>query len=135
MRALLQTLATLVVLPYVLLAALFLLIGEAAKTRGLFELVDVAAAHASWIFQWGIYVFALLYVALLLLAFLPRLRRTGALCVSLVAVGSILVICILPSTAIRFGEFLFLVPCIAAAVLGAWLFVRDGRLPPRVDAV
>jgi peptidoglycan/LPS O-acetylase OafA/YrhL len=73
------------------------------------------------------YAFAFLYLALFLLAFVPRLRRTGALCLAVVAVGSLFTICTLHSTAISFGQFLFLLPCIAAAILGAWLFARDGR--------
>jgi hypothetical protein len=129
MRALLQSMAVLVVLPYALLAALFLLIGEAARTHGLLELIDVALAHANWILQWGMYVFAFLYLILLVVAFVPRLRRGGALCLSFVAAGSLLVICTLHSTAIDFGQFLFLLPCFAAAILGAWLFARDGRAP------
>ena len=127
MRALMQSLAVLAVLPYALLAALFLLIGEAARTRGLFQLIDVALAHANWILQWGMYVFVVFYFALLLLAFVPRLRRIGALILSVVAVGSLLVICTLHATALGFGQILFLLPCVAAAVFGAWLFTRDGR--------
>lgn len=134
MRALLQSLATLVVLPYALLAALFLLIGEAAKTQGLLELIDVLATHANWIFQWGIYGLVVLFFALLLLAFMPRLRRMAALCLCLIAVGSVLVICTLNSTVIGPGQLLFLLPCVAAAILGAWLFARDGRSLPRDNA-
>jgi len=131
MRALFQSLAALAVLPYVLLAAMFLLVREAAGTRGMPELIDVVLAHATWILQWGIYAFVALYCALVLLAFLPGLRRTGALCIFLLAAGSVLVICALHSTAIGAGEILFLLPCVAAAFLGAWLFIRDGRpLPP-----
>ncbi len=117
------------VLPYALLAALFLLIGEAARTHGLIELVDVALAHATWILQWGIYAFIVLYFVLFLMAFVPRLRSLGALCLCVLAIGSLLVICTLQATAINFGQFLFLVPCLAAAIFGGWLFIRDGRVP------
>lgn len=115
MHALLHAIGAVLVLPYVGLASLFLLIGEAARSRGLFELIDALVFHADWFVRWGLYAFALLWVALLTLGCVPRLHRLGALCLALLAIGSLVVILALHSTPVGLGEVTFLVPCIVVA--------------------
>ena len=129
MNAFLHTLATLAVVPYLLLAAAFLLIGDIARTRGLFALIDVVANHANWIFRWGIYGLLVFLVALVVAGCLPSLQRIGAVVLFLIALGSLDVICTLHSTRMGLGEVTFLLPCIAVLGLSAWLFVREGTPP------
>jgi len=128
MHALLQTIGAILVLPYLGLAGLFLLIGEAARTRSLLELIDVVIHHASWLVRWGIYGFPLLWLCLVLTGFFAGAQRFGALCLCLLALGSIVVIVALHTPRMGLGELTFLVPCVAVAAASAWLFVRDGGL-------
>jgi len=129
MHAFLHTLGTLVVLPYLLLAAAFLLIGDVARTRGLFALIDVVANHANWIFRWGIYGFPVFLVAFVVAGFLPSLQRISAVGLFLIALGSLGVICTLHSTRIGLAEVTFLLPCIAVLGVSVWLFVRENAPP------
>ena len=129
MHAFLHTLGTLVVLPYLLLAAAFLLIGEVAKARGLIAVIDVVVNHANWILLWGIYAAAAFLVLLIVAGFLPSFQRISAAGLFLIALGSLSVICTLHSTRIGLGEITFLLPCIAVLVMSAWLFVRAGTPP------
>lgn len=126
MNAFLHTLGTLAVLPYMLLAAAFLLIGDVARTRGLLALIDVVANHANWILRWGIYALPVFLTVLVVAGFIPSLQRIGAAVLFLIAFGSLGVICTLHSTRIGLAEFTFLVPCIAVLGVSAWLFVREG---------
>jgi hypothetical protein len=129
MNACLHTLGTLVVLPYMLLAVAFLLIGDVARSRGMLALIDAVANHALWIFRWGIYGLFVFLVAFVVAGFLPSLQRICAAGLFWMAFGSLVVICTLHSTRMGLGEVTFLLPCIAVLGMSAWQFVRE-RTPP-----
>ncbi len=129
MNGFLHTLGTLVVLPYMLLAVAFLLIGDVARTRGLFALIDVVANHANWILRWGIYCLPVFLAALVVAGFIPSLQRISAAGLFLIALGSLGIICTLHSTRIGLAEVTFLLPCIAVLGMSVWLFVREGTPP------
>ena len=82
MHAFLHTLGALVVLPYLLLAAAFLLIGEVAKARGLLALIDVVVNHANWILLWGIYALAAFWSCSSLRDFSPLFNESARLACS-----------------------------------------------------
>lgn len=124
MHAILHIIGTLVVLPYMLLAAAFLLIGDVARTRGLFEILNVVANHANWILRWGIYGLPLVTVALIVVGLLPSTQRGSAAVLFLVALGSLAVIGTLHSGRLEFGHIVFLLPCVAVVAVSAWLFSR-----------
>lgn len=126
MHAFLHTLGALLVLPYIALAASFLLIGEVARARGLAAIFDIVFHHFSWIVRWGIYGFALLWLALVVMGFFGQFQRFTALCLFLLAAASSSIIILLSSSKIEFGHVLFLVPCFAVAATSAWLFMRAG---------
>lgn len=113
------------VLPYVALAGLFVLIGEAARVKGLVALLDAALHHASWIIQWGIYAIPLLWLLLAVAGFFAPFKRAGALALCMLALGSLLVL-ILQTSRMEPGQLLFLAPCFVVAATSAWLFVRAG---------
>lgn len=114
------------VLPYAALAGFFLLIGGAARAKGLFALLEVVLHHANWLLLWGVYGFALLWLALVVMGLLAPFQRAAALLLCLLASGSLLIIIALPSTPLEPGQVLFLAPCVVLAVASAWLFVRAG---------
>ncbi|ROZ64123.1 hypothetical protein [Ramlibacter sp. WS9] len=105
---------------------MFLLIGEAARSKGLFALADVVLHHATWILRWGIYGFALLWLCLVAMGFFAQFQRMSALCLCLLAIGSLVVIVVLQSSPFEAGQLFFLAPCIAVAVMSGWLFARAG---------
>ncbi|MEI7665009.1 MAG: hypothetical protein WCI65_03045 [Synechococcaceae cyanobacterium ELA263] len=125
MKALFHTIGAVVVLPYVALALFFLFIGELARTKGLFALVDVALFHANWFALWGIYAGAILWICLVATGFVPRLQRASSLCLGLLAAASFIVVFLLSSTRSA-GEVIVLLPCVAVAATSAWLFLSAG---------
>ncbi len=52
MHAFIHTLGAILVLPYVVMAGGFLLIGEAARAKGLLALFDVMLNQADWLLRW-----------------------------------------------------------------------------------
>ena len=116
-HSLLHFTASVLVLPYVALAGFFLLVGEAARAKGLIALLDVALFQASWIFRWGIYSIPLLWLVLVLAGFVTRFRRMGALIVCLLATGSLLILVVLQTSPMEPGQLLFLIPCLAVAAM------------------
>ena len=135
MNALLHTLGTIVVLPYMLLATAFLIIRDVAISRGLFAMIDAVLHHAYWIIRWGIFGLPIFLVVLIVAGFLPSLQRIGAVVLFLIALGSLSVICTLHSTRIGLGEITFLLPCLAVVGLSAWLFIRTGTRPGGLSKV
>lgn len=126
MHTFLHVVASALVTPYVALAGMFLLVGEAARTKGPFELLDVAAQHALWILQWGIYVAPVLWLLLAASGAFASTRRGGALVLALLALGSFAIIVRLQQTPLDAGQWLFLAPCLIVAATSAWLFRRAG---------
>lgn len=126
MHLILHIIGTLVVLPYLLLAVAFLLIGDVVRTRGLFEIVNVVANHANWILRWGIYGLPVMMLALLVAGLIPSWQRGSAAVLFLIALASLGVIGLLHSGRLEFGHIVFLLPCAAVVAVSAWLFVRSG---------
>ncbi|MGC5196135.1 hypothetical protein [Aphanothece microscopica] len=108
------------VLPYVALALLFLVIGDLARSKGLFALLETALHHLNGFLVWGIYGLPLLWLALVVMGFVPSLRRAGALALALLALSSGLVIVTLSSTPLQADDLVFLLPCLAVAGISAW---------------
>lgn len=123
-----HALITLVALPYALLATAFLMVGEVARSRGMFEILKTLFSYVDGFARWGIYVVPIVCLALALIGFFPGLRRIGAICVVGLAVASLITICLLSSTKLGAGELTFLVPLVAVIGVGCWLFVATGRV-------
>ena len=79
MHALIHLLASILVVPYLALAGLFLFIGEVARTKNVFALLDVALEHALWILGWGIYLLPLLWLILAASGAVPRFHKASSL--------------------------------------------------------
>ena len=88
MHAILQTIGAIVILPYLALAAGFLLIGDVARAKGLAGIFDVVFHHFDWIVRWGIYGFVLLWIVFVIMGFFDQSQRFTALCLFLLATGS-----------------------------------------------
>jgi hypothetical protein len=121
MRVALYLLATVVLLPYVLLATGFILFGHILSGGTLLSLFDALLTAALWLIPWGVLALAIAFLALLALGLSDRLRWLGGLCLSAIACGCTATILLLSTTAIEPGQVLFMLPCMMIVVLGAWL--------------
>lgn len=109
-RGLLQALALAVTLPYALLALWFLMVGEVARARGLWNVLDVMLSQALRIAEWGLYAAAAAVFTLLIAGFLPATQRLAAGGLAILAGGSLVIILALGSGPMEWGQWLFLIP-------------------------
>ena len=128
MHAVLHILGAVLVLPYAGLAALFLLIDEVARAKGLLAMLDVLLDQFVWIVPWGALSAAVLWLALVVGGCIARLRQLAALCLGLLALGSLGVITRLQSSPLEAGQITFLAPCAAVCAMSAWLVTRPSGL-------
>lgn len=129
MHGLLHALGALLVLPYAMLAGAFLMIGEVARSRGLAAVFDVLLNQADWMLRWGIYAIPLACCALVVMGFVPRLRRAGLFCLGLISAVSLMAICGLGAMPLDRGELLFLVPCLSVLATSVLMLIRSRRIP------
>ncbi|MCA9127114.1 MAG: hypothetical protein KDB22_08510 [Planctomycetales bacterium] len=125
MHAILHTIGSVVVVPYVALALFFLFVNRAAEVKGPKELIAFLWESTDRIFGWGIYLTPLLWLGLVATGFIPIFQKTGALSLCLLSILSALVIVTLSSNRIELGSILFLLPCVTVAAMSAWLFYRS----------
>lgn len=124
MHAFLHIIGTVVVVPYVALALLFVFIGQLARSKGLWALVDAFWNNLDWYVSGGFHVAVAIWVCLVVTGCIPTLQRGSSLGLSILAAASFIVIVCLSSSRLGIGEIVFLFPCVAVAVTGAWLCFR-----------
>lgn len=120
MSAVLHILATLVVVPYVILAIGFVLLGHLIAAGSLLSLLGRLFDHFLWIVPWGAIGFVCVVILVAVLGAIPGYRRIGALCLFALAGASLAIVLIMPMTVPDAGEMLFLSPCIAVVVFAGW---------------
>jgi hypothetical protein len=130
MHALLHTLGAIVVLPYVALALFFVFVGEVARSKGMVALVDTILNNFYFYITKGMFIAPILWVFLVVAGFLPSFQRAGSICLALTAVASLIVIVLMRSSPLEFGDLFFPIPCLAVAVLSIWLFFRTNAAHP-----
>jgi len=127
MRPLLHLVNVLLVLPGVVLAIAFLVLGSAISTRSWGGFFGVLLDTVMWLLPWGLLVFLVCLVLLVLGGLTVRFRWLASLCVALLAFGSAVVV--LTDLAIHNGfsadQLLFLAPSLISALAGLWLVARD----------
>lgn len=127
MRPLLHLLSIVLVLPSVMLAAAFVILGRAIATQSLLGILGQLLADALWIVPWG----ALGAVASILLiatgGFFARTRRVAGLCVAVLGIGSIVIVVtmIMSHSHVSLGDLPFFTPGIVATCIGVWLGAND----------
>jgi len=125
MRGAIHLLCTLVLLPYLALAAWFLLIGDVIASRSLASVLTTLLSHALWLFPWGLLGVAAGIVAIAALGVIDRARWLGGLCLFALAGACLFIVIAGNPSAIGAGELLFLLPCFAILVFGGWLAVAE----------
>jgi len=127
MRVAIHLLATLILIPYFLLAGGFLLFGYAIAGGSLITLFDSMLSAAFWLLPLGLLVGVAVFAALTLLGTNDRTRWLASACVCVLAASSLFVIVATPSGPLDSGQVLFLLPCALAAVASGWLAVSEWR--------
>lgn len=127
MRGALHLLCTLVLLPYLLLAAWFLVLGDAIAGGSLAAFFTTLLSHALWLMPWGLLGFAGGVLGVIALGLIDGVRWIGGLCLFVLAAGCLLVVIAGSSSAIGLGELLFLSPCFAIMLFGGWLTAAELR--------
>ena len=125
MRGAIHLLATLIVIPYALLAGGFLLLGHAIGEGSILVFFDRLLNQAAWLVPWGIAGIGMGFLALAALGLVSRTRAVGGLLLALVASLSIVLIVSLSATPVTADEAVFLLPCVAALLFGAWVFASE----------
>ena len=128
MRPLLHVLSVLMLLPYLVLAVAFLLLGRLIASGGLLGILGELLDQFIWIVPWGLLGFVVMVLTLVGLGFGARTLWFAGLLVGLLATGSLLVILLVPSGAVDGGQLLFLLPCALALGLGFWICLAERGL-------
>ena len=126
MRAAMHLLATIALVPYLLLAGMFLLLGHALAGGTLASLFKALLAEALGLMPWGALAFVAAVIALAAIGCSERLRRFGNACLALLAAACVVVIVVMPSTPQGLGQWLFLAPCIGIVLLASGLSLSAG---------
>ncbi len=127
MRGALHLLCTIMLLPYLLLAAWFLILGDAIASGSLASFLTSLLSHALWLMPWGLLGFTAGIVAVAALGVIEGVRWLGGLCLSILAGGCLFIVIAGNPSAIGPGELLFLLPCFAVLIFGGWLTVAELR--------
>lgn len=123
-------LATLVLVPYVVLALGFVLLGQAIASGSLAGFLLTLLSQAVWLVPWGALAIVGSLAMVAALGFSARLRWVAGACVAAIAAASLLAIGVLGSSPLGAGELTFPLPCLAAGGFGAWLAVAEKPARP-----
>lgn len=127
MRSAVYVVALIVLLPYLALAAGFLVLGAAIAGGTLAAFFATLLAVAVWMIPWGLLGGAIAFVALLALAASERHRWIGAACLCAGAAVSLTVIVVMPGDSLDGGQLLFLLPGAIAGVAAGSVAASDFR--------
>ena len=125
MRGALHVLATLVAVPYLLLASAFLILGQAIGAGSMWDVLDLLLAHALWIIPWGAIGFVVVIATVAVLGAYAPTRTLGGILLAVLAAGALVVLVTLNSGPLEAGQVVFLVPCVASLACGLWLAFGD----------
>ena len=127
MREAAHILAALVVAPYVALAVGFLLLGHAISrgTAGglgglLLALLDIFI----WMVPWGILILITGLLLVVAMYFSPGTRVAASAALVGISIATLVVLVAMPTGWPDAGQILFMLPCAAAGVVGAFNLAR-----------
>jgi hypothetical protein len=126
MRAALHVLATLVVVPYVILATGFLVLGHSIAGGSILSFFDRMLNHAVWLVPWGVIGLACIMTLVALAGAIQRFRRLGAICLAVLAGASLAVILFASTSPVDYSQLFFLLPCMLVLMFALWCAVRKG---------
>jgi hypothetical protein len=127
MRPLLHFLSFALMLPSLIFASGFLLLGHAIGGGSLFAFFSRLLSDALWLASGGLLLVLALLCAILIGGFVTRTRFLAAACVAALSVGSAAVL-----VALGAGGWLLLVPGLVSVCASGWLAIKEW---PRVAAL
>jgi hypothetical protein len=125
MRSLLHFISILLLLPNLVFAAGFLLLGHAIGGATLLGFLWRLLSDALTLMTWGVFAIAAAFLAILIGGFFLQTRWLAALCIAILSVGSLAVLIVLGSGPYSFGQWLFLLPGFLALCISGWLAYAD----------
>jgi len=128
MRGALHLLCTITLIPYLLLAAWFLILGDAIAGGSLVSFFTTLLSPALWLMPSGMLGFTGGIVTVAALGMIDGVRWLGGLCLFALAGACLLIVIAGNPSAIGPGELLFLLPCFAILVFGGWLALAELRV-------
>jgi len=122
-RPLLHLLSIILVLPSVILASAFIILGRAIATQSLLGVFGQLLADAVWLIPWGLLAACTAVLLVALGGFFVQTRRLAGLCVAILGIGSIVVLIVLTSSRSNasLDELPFFIPAVVASCIGLWL--------------
>ncbi|MEO7323427.1 MAG: hypothetical protein ABIW82_01215 [Dokdonella sp.] len=127
MRCLLHLLSIALLLPGVILAGVFMMLGHAAAAPSLLGFFEALLEMAVWLIPWGLLAACAALLLLALGGLAIRFRWLAGLCVAALALGSATVVLALTISHGNFSpaQLAFLAPALASASIGGWLGVSE----------
>ncbi|MDP1563393.1 MAG: hypothetical protein Q8M16_18585 [Pirellulaceae bacterium] len=120
---LLHVLITMLAIPYVMLACVFLIIGRMAAQRGLWDAFDAFLNSLNLAMGWGALLFVLVLTSILVAGFFESLRWWGSLALLTLLISTLGVLIFYRPTFPTLGEFLFLTPALLFVVICVWQLI------------
>ena len=125
MRAALHIASVALMLPNLVLASAFLLLGHAIGGRTLLGFFDRLITEAAWMMPWGLIAAGAGIIAMLGGGLFVQTRLVAAIAVAALSMMSVVVLIFLQSGPMSAGQWLFLAPGIVSIAIGAWLIVVE----------
>ncbi len=122
MRPLLHLASVVLVLPSVILACAFVILGRAIATQSLLGVFGQLLADAVWLVPWGLLAACVAVLLVALGGFFVQTRRLAGFCVAALGVGSTIVLLALTisHSNASLGQLPFLVPGLISSCIGLW---------------
>lgn len=130
MRPVLHLLSVGLLVPGMVLAGAFMILGNAIATPSLLGFFGALLKMAVWMIPWGLLGVCAAFLILALGGMSARFRWLAGLCVALLATGSSALLLTLTIAHDNFSaaQLFFLVPAIVAASVGIWFAVSEWPL-------
>jgi hypothetical protein len=133
MRILLHLVSVALLMPNLLLASGFLLLGHAIAGTNIFEFLDRLLSSALWLVTWGILAAVGFLIAIVVGGIMARWRWLAALCVTLLSLSSGIVLIVMGSGPYSAGQWLFLSPGLLSLCIGGWLTLTEWPRKPDIE--
>lgn len=124
MRGAMHALSTLILVPYFVLAAFFVLVGRAAASKGWWELFDLLANTMLWTLRLGVPLVVIGFLVLAGAGLFGGTQRVASIVLMSLAALVLFILLVWPGTLPDAGQILFLVPCALVFAGSLWQVLR-----------
>jgi hypothetical protein len=125
MRSLLHSVSFVLLLPSLVLASGFLVLGHAIAGGNLLQILWRLLNDVLWLASGGVLVVAAFLLAVLIGGFFARTRYLAAAAVAILALLSGVVLIVLGSGPFSGGREVFLLPGLVSLCIGGWLAMKE----------